>query len=136
MKRATAKSPPTGPSTSASSEPHRAAPPGREPPAVPPGPEYLVSPPKVSQRGWGPEVGEDLDPGDLLSFTKGAESYAVVGYGTYEVGAVRVEVRVRAGESVDEVFARGMRLAHTMFEASSMVAEKQFRERHAALAKA
>ena len=39
---------------------------------------------------------------------------------------------MRAGESEDEVIARGMRLAHTMVEPSALVAEKQYRARLAA----
>lgn len=91
----------------------------------------LVDNVKIEQDGWGPGLGQMLDPGDTFTFTKGAETYCPVPYFPFTVGPFSVTIKLRSGEGLEEFVGRAQRFLATIFEAEFELQKKQWVERMA-----
>lgn len=86
---------------------------------------------RMNSEGWGPGLGLNVDPGDKLTFTIGAETYAPVPYNTFTVGPFSATVTVRKGEDLAETYMRAYRFLATVFEAELVLKKKHFWDRMA-----
>ena len=100
--------------------PKPAAPPHTAPPPEP------TAAPRFEQKGWGPGLGQDLDEGDKITVTAGAERYTPVLNNGFDVGPVSVTVTLRQGEGIDEFFLRAHRFLDVAFEAEFALKRRQF----------
>ena len=81
--------------------------------------------------GFQRPVEGDLDPGDELGVTLGAETFRPVKYNAFSVGPISVRVRVRQGEKAADAYARARRMAEVAFEAEFELKRQGFAKRHA-----
>ncbi len=82
--------------------------------------------PKFDQQGWGPGLGQNLDPGDKLTITLGQESFAPVAYNSFTVGPYSTTVTVRKGEGVEDAYLRAYQILSQIFEVEFKLKRKQY----------
>ncbi len=70
-----------------------------------------------------------IDEGDAVTFTLGKEVYWPHRSAGYEVGPFSVTVRLRKGESPEDLAKRAHHFLDVLFEAEFELKRKQFRER-------
>lgn len=78
--------------------------------------EARVAAIKKSLEGWGPGLGQNLDPGDKVTFTVGAETFTPVPYFSFTVGPFAATVSLRKDEGVEDMVMRVYKFLIGMFE--------------------
>lgn len=82
--------------------------------------------PKADQKGWAANLGGNLDPGDKLTVTLGAETFAPVAYNSFTVGPFSTTVTVREGEGVEDAYMRAHHILSQLFEVEFKLKRKQY----------
>lgn len=83
----------------------------------------------MEQQGWGPGLGQNLDPGDKFTFTMGHESYSPVPYNSYSVGPFSVVITIRKGEGLEDAYLRAYQFLAQVFQIDFEIKRKQFFQR-------
>lgn len=71
----------------------------------------------------------NLDIGDAVTITLGKETFFPEKYNGFDVGPLSATVRLRAGETLDELWLRAHRVLDVMFEAEFELKNRQWRPR-------
>lgn len=105
-------------------------------------PEIVAAQAQAAARELRPKMGpmpNQLNPGDVLTFTAGREQFmfgdpeASMGF---EVGPITVTVTVQPGEEAGQAYGRAATVAYQAFETEFQLKRGQYRARLAELEKA
>jgi hypothetical protein len=82
-----------------------------------------------NQQGWGPGLGQNLDAGDKLTFTFGAETHTPIPYHSFTCGPFSHVATVRKGEGIEDIAKRAYQVLAQLFEADFEIKKKQVLDR-------